>query len=56
MSWRADKDYEAEQRKGFRRWRSSLTWREYLGWELRRHAPLLAGAIAAAVVLWLLMR
>lgn len=53
MGWRADRAYEEVQRDGFRRWRKSLTWGEYLGWELRRHGPL-AGA-AAAVILWLLI-
>jgi hypothetical protein len=56
MGWRADKAYEEAQRDGFRRWRKSLTWGEYLGWELKRHGPFLAGAAASAVVLWLVLR
>lgn len=55
MGWRADNAYEEAQRDGFRRWRKSLTWGEYLGWELRRHGPFLAGAAAATVILWLLI-
>lgn len=54
MGWQADKAYEEAQHDGFRRWRKSLTWGEYLGWELRRHGTLLAGA-AATVLLWLLV-
>lgn len=55
MGWRADRAYEEAQREGFRKWRASLTWREYSGWEVRRHAPFLAGAIATTFILWSLM-
>jgi len=30
-------------------------WREYLGWEMRRHGPYLAGATATVFILWLLV-
>jgi hypothetical protein len=52
MGWRADKAYEEAQREGFRKWKASLTWWEYLVWEMRRHGPFFAGAGAAAIVLW----
>lgn len=55
MGWRADQAYEEEQRKGFRRWRKSVTLSEYLCWVLRRHGPFLASAAAATFVLWLLI-
>lgn len=46
MGWRDDQAYEVAQRDGFRRWRKSLTWGEYLGWGLRRYGSFQAGAAA----------
>lgn len=55
MGWRADQAYEDAQREGFQKWRASLTWREFFGWEMRRYGPLLAGATATTFILWILM-
>lgn len=55
MGWRADRAYEDAQREGFQKWKASLTWREYLVWEMRRHGPFLVGTAATAIVLWLLI-
>lgn len=54
MAWRADQAYEEAQREGFQKWKASLTWREYLVWEMRRHGSFLAGT-AVAFVLGLLV-
>lgn len=55
MGWRADQAYEQAQREDFLQWRRSLTWREYLAWETRRHAPFLAGAASMAVIILLVL-
>lgn len=55
MSWRADRAYEDAQRESFRKWKAVLTLREYLGWEMQRHGPLLTGAVATAFIMRLLM-
>jgi hypothetical protein len=56
MGWRADRAYEQAQRDGYLRWRRSLTWREYAGWQLHRHLPFVIGAASMAVILWLILR
>lgn len=54
MGWRADQAYEEAQREDFRRWRASLTWPEYLGWQWNRHRHFLAGAalVGTVMLLW----
>lgn len=49
MGWRADKAYEEAQREDFRRWRASLTWREYWAWQWARWKYFLLGAVPVAV-------
>lgn len=55
MGWRADTAYEKAQRENFNAWRKSLTWREWLSWQVDRHWAFLLGAALAAVGSWLLL-
>jgi hypothetical protein len=52
MGYRADQAYEDDQRKAFRDWKATLTWREYWSWQLDRHRHFLGGVAAGGVVMW----
>lgn len=58
MGWRTDQAYEDEQRREYRAWRASLSWKEYGRWLWRRWNAFLAGVVTAGVVIvfmtWLL--
>jgi hypothetical protein len=59
MGWRADKAYEEAEKEAYRKWRASLTWREYLAFQWQRWRHFMAGAATAAawcLVLWWLLR
>ena len=57
MGWRADKAYEEAQREGFRKWKVSLTWREYLAWQWDRYRHFLGGVatVAGGLLMWRLL-
>lgn len=56
MGWRADDAYEKAQREEFDTWRRSLTWGEWLRWQVDRHWAFALGAAITAAAFWLLLR
>lgn len=56
MGWRAEAAYEKAQREDFEAWRKSLTWGDWLRWQIHRHWAFLLGALATAVIFWFVLR
>lgn len=53
MGWRTDQAYEDEQERAFKKWKTSLTWREWLAWQWSRWRFVLLGTALAAVIILL---
>ncbi len=49
--WRAEQAYEDARREDYRRWRASLTLRQFIGSHLHRARHVLAGAAATGLVI-----
>jgi hypothetical protein len=50
MGWKTDQAYENTQRKAFKAWKSSLSWRAYFQWQWGRLWPFLAGALSTVAI------
>lgn len=55
MGWRADAAYEKADREDYDAWRKSLSWREWLRWQVDRYWAFAFGIVAATVASWLLL-
>lgn len=52
MGWRADAAYEKADREDYDAWRKSLSWREWLRWQVDRYWAFAFGVVAATVACW----
>ncbi|MCW5712314.1 hypothetical protein [Shinella sp.] len=51
MGWRTDQAYEDEQRREYRDWKASLSWKDYGRWLWRRWGAFLAGVATTGAVI-----
>lgn len=56
MGWRADAAYEKAQLEDLDAWRRSVTWGQWLRWQIDRHWAVALGAVAGAAACWFLLR